>query len=62
MAKEKKKKNTFIRLFVVLLVFALIGAGVYVFLHTKPASSGDEIDERIQTPDYLRSQIGRAHV
>ena len=55
MAAEKKKKNTVVRILVVLAVFALIGAGVYVFLHTKPASSGDEIDERIQTPDYLRS-------
>lgn len=56
MAKEKTKKNTFIRLCVVLAVFALIGAGVYVLLHTKPASSGDEIDERLQTPKYLRDQ------
>ncbi|MBR0343524.1 MAG: LCP family protein [Oscillospiraceae bacterium] len=56
MAKEKTKKNTFIRLLVVLAVFALIGIGVKVLLQTKPASSGEEIDERIQTPKYLRDQ------
>ena len=46
MAKEKTKKNTFIRLLVVLAVFALIGIGVKVLLQTKPASSGEEIEER----------------
>ncbi len=56
MAKEKTKKNTVVRLLVVLAVFALIGVGVFTLLHTKPASSGDEIDERLQTPKYLRDQ------
>jgi len=56
MAKEKKKKNKVARIIVLLTVLAVICAGVFILLHTKPASSGDEIDERLQTPKYLRDQ------
>ena len=47
MAKEKKKKNKVARIVVLLTVLAVICAGVFILLHTKPASSGDEIDERL---------------
>ncbi len=57
MAKEKKKKNLAVRLIIFLLIIALIGTGAYMLLHTKPASSGDELDERLQTPDYLRDKV-----
>ncbi|MBQ6148169.1 MAG: LCP family protein [Oscillospiraceae bacterium] len=56
MAKEKKKKNKVARIIVLLTVLGVICAGVFILLHTKPASSGDEIDERLQTPKYLRDQ------
>ena len=57
MAKEKKKKNLWIRLIVFLLIVGMIATGAPFLLKTKPASSGEELDEDLQTPDYLRDKV-----
>ena len=38
------------------MAIVLVVVAVRVILNSKPVSSGDELDEELQTPDYLRDQ------